>query len=512
MDKIEELEKKIQELEKKINQSTSNLFGRSYSQVGSPTSDFIIKTRGQVKIQWGNKFIDLIKDGKINVDSKVIFKGNVGAKDGIYVTEDGSIYLKVGNSEPINLLGEVGTTYVSFMGEQETDSESKHTALKNIGLLYPNFSSINSSSLRNGIIYIEDEQKLYTVKEGNLTEFSVKFPNPFTEQFILAKNDLDIGSIYIKGTGIQNSLAFESFYIFDKDGTSTIKVNKGLNIEGEDNTYINIEKVSSTFKHPIKVDTITSIGGDYDSGFMLYRNDNGHTLTLDNLMVRNGEDPGEDLKGLYAKQGYFEKASYAENTDSLPIEDCSKNFASTEWVKSLLPIGTIIAFHGAIEDIPAGWHICNGEQGTPNLINKFIKGGEVSGETGGSNEITITEANLPPHSHNASTTVELTKGEDTPPVVDESLSEQYIPTQGELYFQVFDLGGDKHYTIESGYEEATDKGLKAISVQSLVDISNSGTPGEYSASATTTIENTGIGESLAIEPSYYTLIYIMKIS
>ena len=37
------------------------LFGRSYNQYGDSDTDVIIKTKGQVKIQWGAKFIDLIK-------------------------------------------------------------------------------------------------------------------------------------------------------------------------------------------------------------------------------------------------------------------------------------------------------------------------------------------------------------------------------------------------------------------------------------------------------------------
>ena len=101
------------------------MFGRSYSSYGNTTSDFLIKTRGQVKIQWGSKFIDLIKDGKINVDVKHIFQGKIGTKDGFYVTDDDSIYLKVGDKE-IPIVGEIGTAYVSFVGEQETEAGAKY--------------------------------------------------------------------------------------------------------------------------------------------------------------------------------------------------------------------------------------------------------------------------------------------------------------------------------------------------------------------------------------------------
>jgi hypothetical protein len=67
-----------------------NLFGSGYDTVGSSNSNFLIKTKGKVKVQWGSKYIDLIKDGKINVDSKFIFKEKeVGVKDGIYIIDDG---------------------------------------------------------------------------------------------------------------------------------------------------------------------------------------------------------------------------------------------------------------------------------------------------------------------------------------------------------------------------------------------------------------------------------------
>ena len=41
--------------------------------------------------------------------------------------------------------------------------------------------------------------------------------------------------------------------------------------------------------------------------------------------------------------------------------------------KSSLPVGSIIMFNGT--SIPDKWHICDGTDGTPNLIDKFIKAG-----------------------------------------------------------------------------------------------------------------------------------------
>lgn len=48
--------------------------------------------------------------------------------------------------------------------------------------------------------------------------------------------------------------------------------------------------------------------------------------------------------------------------------------------------GMIVAWSGSVENIPDGWHLCNGNEGTPDLRDKFIQGagGEIPpGYTGG---------------------------------------------------------------------------------------------------------------------------------
>jgi hypothetical protein len=56
-----------------------------------------------------------------------------------------------------------------------------------------------------------------------------------------------------------------------------------------------------------------------------------------------------------------------------------------------MPPGTIIAWHGGAESIPAGWRVCDGGGGTPDLRDRFIKGaqddstgGATPGSAGGS--------------------------------------------------------------------------------------------------------------------------------
>lgn len=54
---------------------------------------------------------------------------------------------------------------------------------------------------------------------------------------------------------------------------------------------------------------------------------------------------------------------------------------------SEVPSGTICLWHGLIADIPDGWVLCDGNNGTPNLDAKFVYGtiSQASiGNTGGS--------------------------------------------------------------------------------------------------------------------------------
>ena len=54
-------------------------------------------------------------------------------------------------------------------------------------------------------------------------------------------------------------------------------------------------------------------------------------------------------------------------------------------------------------NIPSGYALCDGKNGTPILVNKFIigSGGNYKiGETGGNEKIKLSVNQLPPHNHN----------------------------------------------------------------------------------------------------------------
>jgi hypothetical protein len=60
-----------------------------------------------------------------------------------------------------------------------------------------------------------------------------------------------------------------------------------------------------------------------------------------------------------------------------------------------IPSGLIAMWAGVLANIPSGWHLCDGLNGTPDLRSKFIKGsaaGAESGVTGGAASVNYTPA------------------------------------------------------------------------------------------------------------------------
>lgn len=78
-----------------------------------------------------------------------------------------------------------------------------------------------------------------------------------------------------------------------------------------------------------------------------------------------------------------------------------------------VPTGVILMWSGSVSSIPAGWYLCNGSNGTPNLTDRFVYGASSNGEvntTGGSaNAVVVSHshsgsaASAGSHSHSGST-------------------------------------------------------------------------------------------------------------
>lgn len=69
-----------------------------------------------------------------------------------------------------------------------------------------------------------------------------------------------------------------------------------------------------------------------------------------------------------------------------------------DWLKDIIwdkLKGVIVVWSGALVDIPEGWHLCDGAEGTPDMRNRFIVGagdeynpGDVGGVNAHTHEFT----------------------------------------------------------------------------------------------------------------------------
>jgi microcystin-dependent protein len=88
-----------------------------------------------------------------------------------------------------------------------------------------------------------------------------------------------------------------------------------------------------------------------------------------------------------------------------PAGTNTTQIATTAFVNSALPIGSIIMWFGTVGNIPTGWAVCDGTNGTPDLRDRFVVGAGSTysvGDTGGVNAVALTTAEIPSHTHSIS--------------------------------------------------------------------------------------------------------------
>ena len=91
--------------------------------------------------------------------------------------------------------------------------------------------------------------------------------------------------------------------------------------------------------------------------------------------------------------------TYNPSTNTLKVG----NIVDSSGNASAFVTGMIILWYGNTGNIPGGWVLCDGNNSTPDLRDRFVIGAgsadHTPGSTGGSNSITLSEANLPSHRH-----------------------------------------------------------------------------------------------------------------
>jgi hypothetical protein len=163
-----------------------------------------------------------------------------------------------------------------------------------------------------------------------------------------------------------------------------------------------------------------------------------------------------------------------------------------------VPTGGIIMWSGSIASIPAGWYLCDGTNGTPNLTNRFVvmAGGVYAvGASGGS-----ADAITASHTHTAS-------------AGDQSANHVHTFTT--------DSAGTHNHTVSGTINSNTDRYQTTEENGLVYGTATTASAGAHVHTGTTagqsanhshaiTINSAGSSGTNANLPPYYALAYIMK--
>jgi microcystin-dependent protein len=173
-----------------------------------------------------------------------------------------------------------------------------------------------------------------------------------------------------------------------------------------------------------------------------------------------------------------------------------------------VPPGAIVMWSGSIGDIPDGWALCDGNLGTPDLLDRFILGtveGEDPGETGGASSYALSIEQLPSHTHTGSTGSAGSHSHSGSTTSDGSHSHQ-IPIGNVDDFNFTHKGGQRP---PADGDKAYWTGVYTANSGSHNHSVSTNSSGSHTHSIT--INPTGSESSIDNRPAFYKLAFIMKL-
>lgn len=330
--------------------------------LGNGDRDLILRTQGNVKIQVGNKFYNLLNENvssNSNTNESVIFLTNDSdlvtltlPDDGtfIFISESKNLYIVLGgvyqlistsSDESIKTEG-----FISYKELQKLSGTEKQIASYNTGLVIDNINNVSNLTTEhiypNMIVYSLSDKKHY-ILDDSTTPFNI---DSWSEAYLSLQGGTMKGPIILdKPLTINDKINFLNASIFDSDNNLVFRTIEDLdgfefrNSKDISNLLILEDKISlfgyPSQAHDLTINgttlfkTITTFGSDLNSidfskgtsGFSLDNNTNNEwTLEIDNLIVRNE-----------SKKNIFETKSL--NGDL--IADFNIQFLTTELIETI---------------------------------------------------------------------------------------------------------------------------------------------------------------------------------
>ena len=267
------------------------VFGNEQTIFGNSQRDLILRTRGKVKVQWGNKFVDLFSMGKLlgldlNIFRQVQTSSEIDLSiNGIvYVAENSSLYI-VYDSKIFEISTSEGE-YVSFKIAQLTNGLEKDTAMKNIGLLFDTLndfeSAVSENNIGQGLAFVIETSEIYSVVNGDVQSLFLNKQSGGTvyntiyidtNTAIDTKGKLKLGNTLIG----ENAIEIVNTFNINLNGVDIIQVSPSETV------FSGINR----FSDKLIVNTIESPNYTKEqSGFSIYQLDNKSYLDIDYVIMR----------------------------------------------------------------------------------------------------------------------------------------------------------------------------------------------------------------------------------
>ena len=301
--------------------------------------------------------------------------------------------------------------------------------------------------------------------------------------------DFDRDNLKIRSIDVSSESAFAKDVTFSGS----------LNVSGS-GTFIGDLSVDELTARNANVTGIVTTSGDFyalgrfrdvnsnpgSAGQILSSTGNGvDWIDADTTSVANSVNVGVNLNDTDADQfvSFFGANSgnnpnrvdndftYNPSTNTLKVG----NIIDSSGNASAFVTGMILLWYGDTSNIPGGWVLCDGNNSTPDLRDRFVMGAGNNfnaGSTGGSNSVTLSTSNLHSHRH-------------------------FVVSN--------DLGGQNRTNSNVSANNQVRKGTGAGNLYESYNLASTGSDAASGRSSAV-----GSGTAIDNKPLYHALCYIMK--
>ena len=325
----------------------------------------------------------------------------------------------------------------------------------------------------------------FTYNPSTNTMSGINYSGTSTFNSVVVNNNIRIDGQLKDGDGNFGT----SGQLLSSDGTDLAWINTGSLTAGAA-SEVGVTAVNTNAAHFITF--VDSSSGNenikVDTNLTYNPNTNIISSQISSISNHDTDDLSEGSSNLYHTTARARGAISASGDLNYDSSTGVMSFSAP----SAFVSGMIIIWSGSTANIPTGFVLCDGQNNTPDLRNRFIVGAGSNynpGDTGGADSVTLTTAQMPQHNHG----------------INDPQHNHGINDPGHFHTT-------NDYVGRSGYSEPRNFGVGTDGNANSSGDTNTKTTGITIQNAGTgiTIQNAGSGNSHENRPPYYSLCYIMK--